>query len=193
MGWSPDEPQAPLAAVLFASQVSEAGFFAPAPVPQAWQPGTRLELRGPLGKGFGLPPTTRRLALAALDDHAARLLPLLRQGLAQGAAIALFADCPLPDLPPAVELSPLSDLAGALTWADFLALDLSIAGQASLAGRLGLRKGERFQACPAQALLWTSMPCGGSGECGACAVITPRAWKRACSDGPVFDLNDLLV
>ena len=118
---------------------------------------------------------------------------MLLHGLALDASVALFADCPLPDLPPAVELSPLSSLPEALEWADYLALDLPLQDLPALAARLGLGRGERFQACPAQALLHTAMPCGGMAECGACAVITPRAWKKTCTDGPVFDLNDLLA
>src|SRR5690606_19518399 len=46
------------------------------PLPARWQPGHELRARGPLGRGFSLPPHTRRLALAAWGHNAARLLPL---------------------------------------------------------------------------------------------------------------------
>ncbi|MGD2178684.1 MAG: hypothetical protein PVG71_12780 [Anaerolineae bacterium] len=43
----------------------------------------------------------------------------------------------------------------------------------------------------AQALVVPTMPCG-VGACQGCAVSTHRAPKLACTDGPVFDLLNLL-
>ena len=40
-----------------------------------------------------------------------------------------------------------------------------------------------------QALVTLPMPCGGLGECGACAVPIRRGWKLACQDGPVLDVR----
>src|SRR5687767_10041752 len=41
------------------------GFITAAPVPDAWNPGLALHLRGPLGRGFTLPLTARKVALVA--------------------------------------------------------------------------------------------------------------------------------
>jgi hypothetical protein len=188
LAYDPQEPAAALATPLFAAELLEDGFWAAAPLPAGWQPGGELALRGPLGKGFALPPATRRLALAALGDSAARLLPLAQQATRREVAGVLFSDAALPRLPVSIEVHPLSVLPEALAWADFLALDLP-AGQAeSLPQALGLRSGLPL-ACPGQALLTAAMPCGGLGECGACAIPARRGWKMACQDGPVFDLG----
>lgn len=187
---SSEEPEASLRTVLFPTATDEEeGFFALLPAGCHWEPGVRLELRGPLGQGFELLPSTHRLALAAMGDTALRLLALLPQALAQGADVALFAGCPLPPLPAAVEIHPLAELPEALSWADFLALDVPIAHLEALRSRLGLEHGDGLLV-PAQALIETSMPCTALAECGACAVPA-RHLKLACKDGPVFHLHEL--
>ena len=52
MAWSPEEADAPLATPLFAARIEAGGFQAASPIPGGWEPGTRLQLRGPLGKGL---------------------------------------------------------------------------------------------------------------------------------------------
>ena len=190
LAWSPEDEDAPLATALFAAQVSAQGFLAAPPAPRAWAPGTRLLLRGPLGSGFHLPPTMHRLALAALGDGAARLLPLAREALARQAAVTLFTDGFLPTLPAIVEVGPLSGLSEALAWADFLAVDIPLGKMPGLSQTLGA--GVHSLPCPAQALVVTDMPCAGAAQCGACGVKISSKWKLACKDGPVFDLGELL-
>jgi NAD(P)H-flavin reductase len=192
MAWSPEQPDAPLATSLFAARIEPQGFLAAPPIPATWEPGTALQLRGPLGRGFSPPGPVRRLALAGLGDGLARLQPLLQDALEKGAAVALFADQAPPGLPSAVEVNPLETLDEALAWADYLALDLPASELPGLAHRLGVERGLRHLPCPAQALVGLPLPCGGLADCGACAVETRRGWKLACQDGPVFDLIDLL-
>jgi dihydroorotate dehydrogenase electron transfer subunit len=184
-----DETQA-LSAQVFAAEIEINGFLAPPPIPTSWLPGTQLSLYGPLGSGFRLGTGIRRLALAALGDSPARLLPLIPQALGQGADITFLTDCLLPDLPASVEISPLSAMPDLLEWADFLAMDLSRQTLPDLRRILGLRSEEHLP-FPAQALVSTAMPCAGLAECGACAVPGCRGWKLACKDGPVFDLDEL--
>ncbi len=193
MTWSPEEPQAPLATPLFASQAAAHGFLAAAPVPATWQPGTRLALRGPCGTGFRLPAEVRRLALAAFGKTAARLLPLVHEALQRHAAVALFSPAPPPGLPSAVEINPLGALPEALAWADFLALDLAAEQLPQLGKALGIQDRCMPLPCPGQALVLADMPCGALADCGACAVETRRGWKLACADGPVFDLSELIL
>jgi NAD(P)H-flavin reductase len=192
MAWSPEQPEAPLATSLFAARVEPQGFLAAPPVPAAWEPGTALQLRGPLGRGFSPPGSLRRLALAGLGEGIARLQPLLTDALEKGAAVALFAGQAPPGLPSAVEVNPLETLNEALAWADYLALDLLAPTLPDLSRLLGVERGVRALPCPAQALLQMALPCGGLADCAACAVETRRGWKLACQDGPVFDLLDLL-
>jgi len=153
MAWSPEDSAAPLATPLFAAQIEAGRFQAAPPVPTGWEPGTPLKLSRPLGNGFALPANLRRLALAAVDDHAARLLPLLPTALENGAAVALFCDAPPPALPLEVEINPLAALPEALTWADFLAIDLRQDQAERLARLLELRDAPAALACRAQALL----------------------------------------
>lgn len=175
---------------LFPAELLAGSFLAAPPVPGTWGPGVALRLRGPCGKGFHLPTGVRRLALAALGDTVARLAPLARQILQADGAVTLYTDASLPSLSAAVEVYPTAALPEAPAWADFLALDLPLADLPFLRDRLGLSRSE-FLACPAQALIDTSMPCAGLGECGACAVEGRRGWKLACEHGPVFRLDEL--
>ena len=49
----------------------------------------------------------------------------MHSALEQGAAVALFTNHPFPGLPSAVEVNPLEALEEALTWADYVVLDLA--------------------------------------------------------------------
>jgi NAD(P)H-flavin reductase len=183
-----DGSDAPLPVPVFPAGSAADGFLAAPSLPRTWSPGTHLHLRGPLGRGFSLPLTARRVALLAWDDSPARLLALLPSALKQGAAITLVCKSAPRDLPMEVEVQPLQALGEALSWADFLAVD---AGRESLPG-LRSRLGEQNQAtAEIQVLLRTQMPCGALAECGVCAVRTRGGWKMACKDGPVFDWREL--
>lgn len=190
--WNPQAPGTPLAHPLFLSVSHSDGFLTAPPVPLDWEPGSQLELRGPLGRGFKLAPAVRRLALAVLGDTSARLRPLMEAVLQQRGSVALFTDAAITALPVAVEINPLRVLADGVEWADFLALDLP-AGRVPDLRELLKPEMERGRfPCPAQALVTLPMPCSGMGECGACAVLVRRSWRLACQDGPVFPLQDLL-
>jgi hypothetical protein len=131
------------------------------------------------------------LVLAALGDTVSRLLPVADAALRQEMAVVLFSDAMLPSLPSAMEASPLATLPDALSWADFLVLDLPLEQVSRLGDRLEIT-GDAVLPCPGQALVLASMPCAGLAGCGVCALRTRRGWKLACEDGPVFPLQDLL-
>lgn len=188
--WSPGDNAAALASVLFPAEIGENGFLASPPIPESWQPGTNLQMRGPLGRGFQLPNNTHRLILAAFTETVERLLPVMNLAIQADIAVALYTIQPATGLPAAVEIYPISDLPAAINWADVLMLDVSIEDLARLRSWLGLKQREHLP-CPAQALVLTSMPCGGLAECGACFVPGHRNWMQACQDGPVFDLKAL--
>lgn len=186
---SPD-PTSALPAVLFPSHIRSREIDIAAPLPPSWKIGQELTLRGPLGKGFHMLQTARRVALTSPEGAPDRLLPLAYQALAQNAAVTIYAQDAPAGLPPEVEILPLDLLPEASAWADFLALDISLAGLPRLRSWLGLAPHQRL-ACPAQVLAIAPMPCCGLAECGACAVRTRDGWALACSDGPVFDFNSL--
>ena len=109
----------------------------------AWLAGRRLgdgvSLLGPLGQGFALQPTARRLLLVALGAEVAPLLALGELALAESLSVSLLADGTIGKglasiIPDAIELitpspagpgepSPTAwdHLAGLLTWADQVA------------------------------------------------------------------------
>jgi len=182
------EPEAPLATLVFSAGSCPGGFYAAPPLPVNWQPGTRLNIRGPLGKGFQLPVTSRFIALADFSENPARLLALTEQALAQNAALILLTNYSPDGLPAAIEISPLSALTETLRWADYIALDLP---RAALPAALKLIVTASYSG-NGQALIETPLCCGGMGACGTCAISLPKGYKLACKDGPVFDLKTLL-
>lgn len=161
-----------------------------APIPVSWQPGTLLNLSQPLGQGFKIPALVKKLGLVALGDSAARLMPLVRDALNQQNEIAIFCDTPLPEVPAEVELNPLSVLPEAISWADFLAIDIPLEYLPTLRDHLALDYNSKL-ACPAQVLVYAQMPCAGLAECGVCAVPAKRGYKLVCKQGPVFDIEEL--
>jgi NAD(P)H-flavin reductase len=192
-----DDPVELLPSSLFAAGPAEASrsrddFLLPVAgeLPVAWIPGTLLQLRGPLGRGFQLPADMQRLALIALDRHPGRLLPLLALALERGCAVTLFADGDFEGLSLDVEIRPPTALPEARYWADFLALDLPYERVDELPDLLGLAPGELLPA--GQALVVAPMPCAGIADCGVCTLETANGPRLACTDGPVFVLNELL-
>jgi len=177
-------------------------FIAVALVPVSWQPGLDLHLRGPLGRGFTLPISARRVGLVALDTSPALLRGLIRPALQQDAAIVLVCDSSPEHLPDDVEVQPMSALNDIVEWADYLAFDVAREDLNQLRERLGkldqvpAGKGrvatEGRGRNEAQVLVRTPVPCGGIADCGVCAVTLKSEWRLACKDGPVFDWRDIL-
>ncbi len=185
-----DGSDSPLPVPLFSTESTPSGFIACAPIPETWTPGTEITLRGPLGHGFALPASARKVALIPFDDSSSRLQSLILPALKQGAAVVLVSDSDGEDLPDEVEVQPFSALDEVLDWADYLALDVLRENLPGLRERLGGRdqvpvKGE------AQVFVHAPVPCGGIAECGVCAVNLKFSWKLACKDGPVFDLGEV--
>lgn len=182
-------PDAPLPVSVYPAGASPDGFLAASPLPAAWKPGIYLHLRGPLGRGFSLPPRARRVALWARDGSPACLLPLIPSALKSGAAVVLLLDEPPQDLPEEVEVHPASALGEIAKWADYLAIDVRRESLASLREDAGAWRGQSL--LHVEVLVHAPMPCGGLAECGACAVTGGREWRMACKDGPVLGWEEL--
>lgn len=185
-----DGSDSPLPVPLFYTDSAPQGFIAAAPLAAAWTPGIALQLRGPLGRGFSLPPAARRVGLIAFDDSPARLKGLIRVGLMQEAAIVLLSASIPENLPDDVEVQPLSALHDILAWADYIALDISRENVQPLREQLGAQY-RQLARLTAQVLVRTPVPCGGIAECGVCAVMLQVEWQLACKDGPVFTGREL--
>ncbi len=185
-----DGSDSPLPVPLFYADAAPQGFVAAAPTTAAWAPGLALQLRGPLGRGFSIPLSARKIGLVAWDGAPVRLRGLIRRALKQDAAVVLVSNTAPGDLPDEVEVQPLSNLNDILEWADYVAFDV---GRENLQ-KLGEYPGNRNQGSfrmNAQVLIRTPVPCGGIADCGVCAVTLKSDWKLACREGPVFDWREL--
>ncbi len=176
---------APLATALFAARTLPDGFLTTPPIESTWAPGTRLHLRGPLGQGFVLPASARRIALIAFQGSPRRLLSLLEAAFRQASSVALVSAEIPDDLPLEVEVQPLHAIREICRWADYIALDTS---RDSLPELKAIFQADRtLLKADAQILIRTPMPCGALAACGVCSVDIGREALLACGDGPVFD------
>jgi NAD(P)H-flavin reductase len=157
---------------------------------EGWEPGDVLALRGPLGRGFSLPLSARKVGLIAFDSPPSRLRGLVPLALRQNASVVLLCDSSADHLPDVVEVQPVSAMKDIFQWADYVALDVERDNLNTLMGRL-----KEAMSHPSlsgvQVLVRTPMPCGGLADCGVCAVTTRSAWRLGCKDGPVFDLGEI--
>ena len=188
----------PLATAVFAAglftspyRVRADSFIIAPPTPESWTPGVRLGLRGPLGHGFAMPASARRIALVAFDSSPRRLLALLDAAFEQTAEVTLICESPLDDLPLQVEVQPLGALAEVCSWADYLAVDAARESLPSLKQIMGNINPLKISG-QAEILVRTPMPCGALAECGVCSVELRSGIQLACEDGPVFDLKSLI-
>ncbi len=181
-------PDSPLPDPVYYTESAPDGFLA-APVPESWYPGTELHLRGPLGRGFFLPASARKIALVAAAGSLSRLRPLIQQALNQGAAIVFVSDFPAMDLPDDVEFQPMSAVDEIVRWADWMAFEAARENLHDLKERLEIQN-QAPALQDAEILIRTSISCGGVADCGVCAVTTKSGWRMACSEGPVFRWQD---
>jgi hypothetical protein len=155
-----------------------------------WKPGDELHLRGPLGRGFSLPPAARKVVLIAYDDVPARLHGLIRPALNQNAGVVLVCSSDVDSVPDEVEVQPLASMSEALQWADYAAIDVSREKLPELKQKVFEQKQVEAPR-KVEVLIRTPMPCGGLADCGVCAVISTPTWQMACKDGPVFDWREI--
>jgi NAD(P)H-flavin reductase len=185
-----DGSDSPLPVPLFHTDSAPQGFIAIGWIPDSWRPGVALGMRGPLGRGFGLPASARKVGLIAVNDSPARLRGLIQPALKQGAAIVVVCASNPEHLPDEVEVQPLAALQDIVEWADYVAFDVVRENLDQLQTRLG-RLSQVAAGKEMQVLVHTPIPCGGVAECGVCAVKLKSTWKLACKDGPVFDWAEL--
>ncbi len=181
----------PLAVPVFFSDSAPNGFRS-APLRNIdWQPGTRLNLRGPLGHGFSTPQFARKVALIAFDESPARLHGLIYIALRQGAEVVLVSNSIIDNVPEDVEVQPIQAMLEIYQWADYVAFDVGRENLDQWRERFG-RKDQAKSPREAQVLVRAPMPCGALAECGVCALTIRHEWKMICKDGPVFEMKDLL-
>ena len=180
----------PLAVPVFFSDSAPNGFRSAPMMNSSWNPGTRLNLRGPLGRGFSIPLFTRKVALIAFDDSPARLRGLISIALKLDAEVVLVSDSALDDIPEVVEVQPLQAMTDIYQWADYAAFDVARENLNQLKEKFG-RMNQAKSPREAQVLVRAPMPCGALAECGVCALTIRHEWKMICKDGPVFEMKEL--
>ena len=182
------QSNAHLPAPLFHTDSAPQGFIGPAF--DGWKPGDLLALRGPLGRGFSLPASARKVGLIAFDNPPSRLKGLIPSSLRQNASVVLLCDSSTEHLPDEVEVQPVSAMTEIFQWADYIALDVERSNVSVMVEKLG-QATPRSARSGAQVLVRSPMPCGGIADCGVCALTTKSEWKLICKDGPVFDLGEI--
>lgn len=174
--------------------------------------GSAMDILGPLGHGFDLSPRAQNLLLLAEGLGIAPLVATAELAAAQGKKVTLIALIgreeqlyPTELLPREIEYHSYlahgqREDAFHQVFSEVLSPDmLAWAGQFCAAGSGAFRQGLRafLQADPirgrpgfAQVWVGDSFGCG-LGLCLSCVVETRRGPRRACTEGPVFDLFDL--
>jgi dihydroorotate dehydrogenase electron transfer subunit len=172
----------------------------------AQQEGARLDVLGPLGRGWEIRPTTSTLLLVAQDQQIAAMALLAQTAIERDLSVTLIGHFqsaedvyPPALLPPEVEYGIVTSdgslgiadnldtvLGENLSWADAAYCAVSRETATELYARFERLRGKHF----AQALLLHPLVCG-NGVCLTCSVETHSGAKLVCRDGPVFDLREL--
>jgi dihydroorotate dehydrogenase electron transfer subunit len=177
------------------------------------QPGDRVFVWGPLGRGYAVRRGASNLLLLAGGIGVAPLVGLADEQVALGRHVTLAQGArsaeglfPAHLLPPQVEVVAVTEdgsmgrrglvtdvVPEYLSWADQVfacgpnAMFRALADVVRRFEGEGVRRGRK----PVQVLLEEVMPCG-TGICYGCAVRTRRGVRLICRDGPRFELRDVV-
>ena len=171
------------------------------------QRGDKIDVLGPLGKGFSIESSSKNLLLMAGGIGIAPLTFLAQRASSQysitlihGASTA--AQLYERSLPSEVRFIPVTEDGsmgekGMVT--DILPDFLGWADQIYACGPIGMYKAmstmslraERSNLKKCQVSLEVRMGCG-IGACYSCTINTKKGLKRVCRDGPVFELGDVI-
>jgi dihydroorotate dehydrogenase electron transfer subunit len=178
----------------------------------ALKPGSSLNIAGPLGVGFSLDPTWRRILVAARGCGVATLAPLVMAASRRGTAAIVVLSAEIADDllsgdrlravgADVIEVTDSDGTSGVDNVDSILRRAIADAGAdalftcgserlLSLMRRLGHEHG-----IPGQAALEERMACG-LGMCHSCIgnfrVGDEIVERQVCADGPVFDLQETL-
>jgi dihydroorotate dehydrogenase electron transfer subunit len=172
------------------------------------QKSEKLDLLGPLGNGFSIKPASKNLLLAAGGIGIAPLVFLAHKALEDGKCVKLILGArtknrlyPKALLPERVEALITTEdgsdgekgkvtdvLPRYVDWADQIYACGPIAMYKEIAGQ---RKHRRSKT-PIQVSLEVRLGCG-IGACFGCSIKTIKGMKRVCIDGPVFNLDEVML
>jgi dihydroorotate dehydrogenase electron transfer subunit len=166
--------------------------------------GETLDLLGPGGRAADLPHPNGTLSLIAQGLSLGPLLSILDRTPCAAQVVTLAPTAaqvyPRELLPRHVAYAPhvgheeqpafWRAVAEACAWGQRLYAAGTIPFYRSLREVLGATR--LGHAGTAQVWLESEIVCG-QGHCRGCVVETRRGWRRVCTDGPLFDLADLLL
>jgi dihydroorotate dehydrogenase electron transfer subunit len=168
--------------------------------------GEHVDLFGPLGKGFEIYPSSRKLLLVAGGVGIAPLVALAEHAIANGFKVRLvvgeqnaakiYPERLLPSGIKPVITTEDGSLGQKGVVTDVLPQYISQADQVFVCGPLPMyraiaKMGRKLENKPTQVLLETVLGCG-VGACLSCSVETKSGRKLVCKDGPVFEFGDIL-
>jgi len=166
--------------------------------------GDNLDLLGPLGNGYAIHSSARNLLLLAGGIGIAPLRFLSQKAVSQGYSVRLLLGAATASqlypghlLPSEIELITATEdgtvgKKGMIT--DFLPDFIDRADQVFACGPTRMYQtmaSQNLKRKPAQISLEVRMGCG-LGTCYGCTLKTKSGLKQVCTDGPVFDLQDIV-
>jgi len=172
------------------------------------QKGEKLDLIGPLGKGFSIEPATKKLLLVAGGIGIAPLVFLAGKAASEGMSVKLLLGTRKKDalyprklLPNGIETIITTEdgsdgkkgkvadiLSRYIDWADQIYACGPLAMYKAIADQRQQWKNKK----PVQVSLEVRMGCG-IGACFSCSIKTKNGMKQVCRDGPVFDLDEVIL
>ena len=168
--------------------------------------GDEVKMLGPLGHGYQIDPSARHLVMGGGGTGLAPLIALADQAIASGREVTIVSAArkasllyPSDWIPGGVALVEVTEdgsagETGLITEA--LPPVMQSADQAFFCGPVPMYRAiwETWRAhdipTPTQVLLEVRMACG-FGICYGCAVATDSGRKMVCTQGPMFDLNEV--
>lgn len=171
------------------------------------EPGDQLDCIGPQGHGFRLTPQHRSLLLVGGGYGVAPLVGLAERALGRGASVVLAVGAatsahvfPARLLPAEVEYLVATDDGSAghhgfvtelvpdrLAWADVV----YACGPVPMMAALARLMRERAPSKPGRVAMEERMGCS-MGVCLGCVVETSKGPQRVCTEGPVFDIRQIV-
>ena len=168
--------------------------------------GDELRILGPLGHGYSLDPSARRLVMGGGGTGLAPLIALADQAVALGKDVTLVSAARtasllyprdwVPDGVAIVEVTEDGSTGERGLITDALPGIMRGIDQAFFCGPVPMYRaiwetwGSHGISTPTQVLLEVRMACG-FGICYGCAVATHSGRKMVCTQGPMFDLAEV--
>jgi dihydroorotate dehydrogenase electron transfer subunit len=177
--------------------------------------GEKIDILGPLGKGFTIAPKSQNLLLVAGGIGLAPLVFLMQRAssrhritLIHGASTAAELNSNSCQLSTAnyqrVQFVPVTEdgstgqrgkatdiLPDFLDWADQVYACGPVGMYMAMEEMSSRAEGSKLKLKKCQVSLEVRMGCG-FGACYGCTIKTKKGLKRVCRDGPVFELNDII-